>query len=184
VQLTLVGQIGGRGPFLTGLGVVAGLIVVAYCFSRLRYWRDSFNLFDGMMLIAGMAIATAAMIPVFESLRDRASASTLRHNLQVFREQIELYKLEHGGEVPLLYKGTFPQLLQSTNAAGYPGPGGRDFPYGPYLKGGMPMNPFSGLTTVAPTTAFPPAEATGQAGWLYHQATGKVVPDHPEYLTQ
>lgn len=49
-------------------------------------------------------------------------------------------------------------------------------PFGPYLWGGMPINPVNGLSNVrsiAPGEAFP-ADPDGESGWLYDPSTGRV----------
>ena len=162
-----------------GLG---GLAALAYLVSRARLRRGDFTLVDTLILVATMAIVTAAGIPLFNYAADRAKASSLAQLLHTMRVQIELYKVDHDGEVPLLFEGTFPQLSQATDRDGTPGPAGKQHPFGPYLPHGIPANPYSGISYVAPTDSFPPKSAKGIGGWLYHQETGQLAPDLKDCL--
>ena len=114
----------------------------------------------------------------------RSKESTLLQNLRTFRSQIELYKLEHGGELPVAYQGSFPQLIRPTNAAGLPGKKGSKYPYGPYFRQGIPANPLTGRSIVTLTDDFPPTSPSGNGGWLYHQLTGQIVPDAADFLAE
>jgi general secretion pathway protein G len=136
---------------------------------------------DGVIFVVLVAIVTAIAVPMLEVLNRRAEESTLRQNLRTLRSQIELYKLEHGGQPPLLHDGEFPQLRTATNAKGVPGPRGEKFPFGPYLKAGVPTNPMTGGYRVLPVDEFPPTETLDGAAWLYHQPTGQIVPNVEGY---
>lgn len=124
--------------------------------SYARHRPGTFTSVDGLILVAIMAIGTAVAIPLLNAVKEPAKAGALQQNLQALRSRIAQYKLEHGEDAPLLYKGTFPQLIEATNAEGVPGPPGKEYPYGPYLPAGIPVNPYTGVSTVTPTEDFPP----------------------------
>ncbi len=147
-----------------------------------RRGKGEFSLVDGLILIALMVIVSGTAIPVIEAINHRAKVSAMLQNLRTLRAQIELYKLEHGGETPLLYEGVFPQLTSHTNQRGVPGKLGSDFPYGPYLRAGIPINPLTNGYAVTLTETFPPTNSSGNGGWLYHQKTGQICPDVEGYL--
>ena len=138
--------------------------------------------FAALVVVAIMAIGTAVAMPLLNAAHERASSSALQHNLRTLRAQIELYKVEHAGKVPLLYNGTLPQLAHATNAQGVPGPRGDEHPHGPYLPAGIPVNPCTGVSIVTLTETFPPTSTSGVGGWLYHQQTGRIAPDLEEHL--
>ena len=152
--------------------------------SYARHRPGSFTFVDGLILVAIMAIGTAVTIPLLDAVREPAKASALQQNLQALRSRIAQYKLEHGDDAPLLYKGTFPQLTEATNAEGVPGPPGKKYPHGPYFPAGIPVNPYTGISAVTATEDFPPTAASGIGGWLYHQPTGSIAADLPENLNQ
>ncbi len=152
---------------------------MAFLFQRNR---GEFTLVDGLILVALMAIVSGTAVPVVESLSGRAKASAALQNLHTLRAQIELYKVEHGGKPPLLYEGGFPQLTSSTNEQGVPGKPGPKFPFGPYLRAGLPVNPLTNGHTVTPADTFPPEKPSGNGGWLYHQETGQIALDVEGYL--
>lgn len=144
--------------------------------------KGEFTLVDGLILVALMVIVSGTAIPVVESLSERAKASAALQNLRAIRTQIELYKVEHGGRPPLLYEGGFPQLTSCTNEQGVPGESGPKFPFGPYLRAGIPMNPLTNIHAVSPAETFPPENPSGNGGWLYHQETGQIAIDIKGYL--
>ena len=149
---------------------------------RNRHGRTNLTVIDAVLLIVVIAIVCATAVPLIEAANRRAQQSALAQNLHTLRSQIELYKAEHGGQTPLLHDGTLPQMVQPTNADGMPGPAGGKYPFGPYLRSGVPTNPVSGRSVITATKSFPPTAASGNGGWLYHQETGQIVPDLEEYL--
>ena len=150
--------------------------------SRIRNGKAELTAMNAVILAIIVAILGATAVPLVEKSSQQAKSTTLLQNLRTLRSQIELYKLEHNGRVPLLYEGTFPQLIRSTNVKGVPGPPGGKYPFGPYLSSGVPVNPMTGRSIITPADAFPPDEASGNGGWLYHQQTGRIAADVPQYL--
>jgi general secretion pathway protein G len=149
-----------------------------------RSGRAELRLIDAVLLAVVVAIAGAVAIPLIEKASGQAKEAALLQNLRTLRSQIELYKLEHGGEPPVAYQGSFPQLLRATNARGVPGEAGSQFPYGPYLHTGIPVNPVTGCSIVTLTDTFPPQSPGGSGGWLYHQQTGRIAIDLEGFLTE
>jgi general secretion pathway protein G len=170
-----------RLPVAVALG---GIAAVAYLISFLRRRRSEFAWTDGMILVVIMAIVSAAAIPALSAFGGFAKPAALQESLRIVRTQIEMYKVEHGGQPPLLFKGALPQMTHATNVEGVPGPAGSRYPFGPYLPGGIPANPFTGSYEVNPTEVFPPTAATGRGGWLYHQQTGRITADLDGYLME
>ncbi|MBN1394143.1 MAG: type II secretion system protein [Pirellulales bacterium] len=166
-------------PVATG---IAALAAIAFMLARARQREREFTALDSLMLVILMSIATAGGIVLVEAASRSAKEMTLSENLRSFRTQIEAYKLQHAGQAPLLYEGTFPQLTEATNGDGEPGRPDKTHPYGPYFRGGIPRNPFTGRNVVIPAKTSPPQAPTGNGGWLYHQESGRVTPDHAEYL--
>jgi len=173
-----------RELLVPALAIVAGVIVLAYCVHRARSGSEDFGLFDAALVVVAMGALPAAAIPIIAAFRQRAETAVLYQNLSTLRTQIERYKLDHGGSAPLLYKGTFPQLIHATDAAGVPGNPGKRYRYGPYLPSGIPPTPQTGQPVVAGVEPVPPAEPPGNGGWIYHQPTGRIAPDLGGFLTQ
>lgn len=164
------------------VALVATIVALGYCAVRARNWREDFGLIDAALLFLVIATGTAAVVPFINGAQSRASGAALMSELHVLRTQIALYQAEHNGSSPLLFKGTFPQLTQPTNAAGIPGSEGGQFPLGPYLRYGIPPNPMTGVATVTAVGQFPPKAPTGNGGWIYHQETGRIAPDVEGYV--
>ncbi|MEN6495723.1 MAG: hypothetical protein ABFD16_15690 [Thermoguttaceae bacterium] len=163
------------------LGALAGVVYLVGC---IKGRRGEFTAIDALITVLIMAVVTAVAMPLLSKADDQAKSTALAENLRILREKIELYKLEHGSQVPLVYKGALPQLTESTNAEGVPGPAGKEYPFGPYLPHGIPVNPYSGSSCVELTEAFPPTKQGAAGGWLYHQATGRIAADHESSLDQ
>ncbi len=167
---------------LSAMAIVGAVAALGFFLSMARYRRSGFTVVDAAIVILVMAIATATAISVTEAISERTTHAALVENLRRLRAGIEQYRIEHGGKVPVWYEGDLPQLTAPTNRWGVPGPRGRDFPYGPYFRGTLPPNPFTGSVHVEPTDEFPPASASGHGGWLYHEPSGQLAPDLEGYL--
>ncbi len=164
-------------------GVLLGLIgCLAYLLALARNRGFRFSLLDAVVLVLIMAASTAVAVSMVAPAAEQARRAALEQNWNTLRRQIELYKLDHGGKLPVLFRGGFPQMTQATNSQGIPGEPGPDFPHGPYLPGGIPENPFTGATFIVGVEQFPPRSATNVGGWLYHEKSGKIIPDLPEYV--
>ena len=161
---------------------LAAVVAVAYIASRSKLKRDKFTIIDGMIIFAIMSTVAALAIPFLNAANEHAENSAVLHSLRSFRGQIELYKIEHSGNLPLVYKETFPQLIFSTNRKGETGPNGKNYPFGPYFHHDIPVNPRTDISTVTLMHEYPPKKASGVGGWLYNQETGKIVPDLDKYL--
>jgi len=166
-------------PISALLGVLSGAV---YIFGCARSGKSEFTLIDGLILTMLMAVVTAVAMPLLSSADQNARATAMSQTLRVFRSQIELYKLEHGGQPPLLFKGGLPQLTEPTDAQGVPGPVGPKHPLGPYLPSGIPANPYTGVATVELAQSFPPTKHGTAGGWLYHQETGRIAADQEGWL--
>ena len=139
---------------------------------------------DSMLLVILMAIATTGGIALVEAASQSTKHATLRESLRMFRTQIEAYRLQHDGQAPILFQGTFPQLTEATDSKGIPGRSNAKHPYGPYFRGGIPANPLNGKSIVTPTDTFPPVHESGNGGWPYHQESGRLAADMAEYLKE
>ncbi|NQU21248.1 MAG: type II secretion system protein [Candidatus Nealsonbacteria bacterium] len=175
-------ELSGTNLYLPAGAAVAAVLVLGYMVARIRRGRSGFGVLDAVILTLVVSILGAAAIPLVEGASQQAKSSALLRNLHTLRSQIELYKLEHGGRSPVIFEGSFPQLIRATDAKGIPGTAGRDYPYGPYLHNGVPVNAVSGRSIITLTDAFPPSEPSGAKGWIYHQQTGQIAVDLPEFI--
>ncbi len=121
-------QIPDSSLYLPGGFALAAIALLGYMFNRFRSTGAEFTLVDALIVAVAVAILGASAIPVVETTSRQAKTSALLQSVHTLRSQIELYKIEHGGVVPLLREGTFPQLIRPTNAAGEPGANKEKFP--------------------------------------------------------
>jgi prepilin-type N-terminal cleavage/methylation domain-containing protein len=142
-----------------------------------------FTLIEVLIVVALIAVLAATLIPQFSSSALDAKESSLKYDLKSLRTQIDMYKLDHGGQAPSITGGTLPQLNAATNAAGGIGTAGPSFPYGPYMMNAFPPNPITGIGTVTAMTGYPPTAETGNGGWQYDPNTGHIAADTAKYLS-
>jgi type II secretory pathway pseudopilin PulG len=168
-----------RLPVTVGL---ATFVAMVYLVRRYRRGDWNFSPADGLHVVVLMVLVTTSVSPAMLAASSWSRESAVGETLQQIRAQIDLYKLQHGGTSPLLFEGSLPQLLEPTDADGTPGPRDGRHPLGPYFLGRFPANPATGRSVVTPTDVFPPVSSSGQRGWLYHQASGRIAADLQELL--
>ncbi len=140
--------------------------------------RKAFTLIEVLIVVVIMAVLAATIIPQFSSSTEDAKNSQLSFNVHTLRSQIELYKVHHLGNYPTITGSDLPQLTHQTDAQGTVNPGASDpvtYPYGPYVDGELPTNPFNDLSTVVAGTG---GAGTGASGWQYDETTGRIWPNH------
>ena len=145
--------------------------------------RSGFTLIEVLIVVVIMAVLAATIIPQFSASTDDAKISTQQFNTHTLRAQIEMYKIHHN-EYPKITDGKLPQLTSSTNDAGTIGTGD-GFPYGPYITGELPNNPYNNDNTVvavATPGTVPTAKVGTTGGWQYDVTTGGIWPNNSEYF--
>jgi general secretion pathway protein G len=137
--------------------------------------RNGFTLVEILIVVVILGILAAIVIPQFSDASTEAKNSSLASDLQTVRSQIQLYKIQHNGDLPGFTNGvansvTFTDAMTKyTTVAGAvaatqaPASG----VYGPYLQA-IPKNPFDNSAAVAEGTT---AAGSG-AGWYFNTTTG------------
>jgi general secretion pathway protein G len=136
--------------------------------------HSGFTLIEVLIVVVIMAVLAATIIPQFSSSANDAKESSAKFNLHSLRSQIELYKLHHAGNPPgatIVF-----QLTMGTDSSGATGTPGTTYPFGPYIQGTFPSNPFNNKATVRAAATTTPAQ-TGADGWVYNTTTGEIKLD-------
>lgn len=147
--------------------------------------KSGFTLVELLIVVVILGILAGVVIPAFSGNTEDAKVSATVQNLQSLRASVDLYKVQHdekypgypvGGGTPtaalMVDQLTLASRKDGTTAA----LGTAGHPFGPYLKSGLPVNPFNGLADVAIVTdgtAFP-TSGTDSTGWIYKPQTGEL----------
>jgi len=129
----------------------------------------AFTLVELLIVVIILGILAAVVIPQFSDASSDARLSSLQTNLATMRGQIELYKLQHAGQLPTAINFV-AQMTGKTDRDGTPNPAGL---FGPYMQS-IPNNPFSSPPTNAVVNTA--AQAVTSA-WYYNPATGEFKAD-------
>ena len=141
--------------------------------------RRGFSLIELVIVVVIIGIIGAIAIPRMSRGAAGATDSSLKANLAVLRNAVDLYAAEHGGTYPTLLQMQEPSfsesgagnpLLDYTNAAGVcNATGTAEYIFGPYLRA-IPTRPVD--VPAVGTDLF--AAAGGTSHWAYDEDTGKV----------
>jgi prepilin-type N-terminal cleavage/methylation domain-containing protein len=136
--------------------------------------KKAFTLAELVIVVCIIGILAALVMPLFQNQADEAKVAASKDNLRILRSVIELYAARHKGVGPGYQNDTagtapsetyFRQQVIDTEH---------------YMQK-LPTNPFNNLSTmrmVADSDVFP-ATATGEYGWVYQPASGKIRLDWP-----
>lgn len=147
--------------------------------------QKGFTLVEVLIVVVILGILASTVLPQFTQANTDAQQAALVQNLQTLRSQIQLYKFQHGNVYPAqgstLSTDFKNAMLLASDAKGVvTGTGTK--PYGPYITGQFPNNPFTGGKGVkivtAPISAATPDETlmdgTDKVGWLYSPTEGLI----------
>jgi prepilin-type N-terminal cleavage/methylation domain-containing protein len=156
--------------------------------------QGGFTLVELLIVVIILGVIAAIAIPQFSSSTEDAKLSSLDTNLTELRGAIELYYHQHNGIYPGAKKDTdgsdvgtaaeaataFVNQMTLYSAATGKTSKTKDttYKYGPYLKKGMPKNPFNSDATVGcdiTETDITVAASSGSAGWKFYTKTGRLI---------
>lgn len=152
-----------------------------------------------LTLVVGLCFLAGRLIPQFTHSGEAAKLSQLDRNLTEMRGAVELYYHQHNSTYPGAnrdFDGTATRsaleaatafVAQTTNPTdvngyvhdGFFSPGvSRTGLLNPYLKNGIPVNPFNGLNTVVCDLIeddMTKALADGTSGWKFYIKRGFLI---------
>ena len=155
--------------------------------------HHGFTLFELLVILLG--VLATIIIPQISVSSDDAKLNALKTNLSNMRKTIETYYYQHSNTFPGANKETdgtatgsddeaatafVAQLQKYSSATGVANNSGTsDYAYGPYLKHGIPTNPFNNLNTVVcdydETDITQKTSGGATAGWKFYPKTGILV---------
>ena len=156
--------------------------------------RLGFTLIEILIVIIVLGILAMIIIPQITVSTEDAKVSTLKSNLSMLRNAIELYYHQHENKYPgakSITGGTpadaaaaatafLQQLTQYTESDGTVSASKTaDAKYGPYLKSSeLPENPFNNLRTVLcdiTTTDITSKTTDSSTAWKFYTVTGVLI---------
>jgi prepilin-type N-terminal cleavage/methylation domain-containing protein len=159
--------------------------------------QAGFTLIEILIVVILLGILATIIIPQVSISTDDAKLNSLKTSLNNIRGAVELYYYQHSnkypGEVAVTGSGApadaeaaaaafKAQLTTYTSAAGATAVvKDSTYKYGPYLKEGLPTNPFNDSNdivceiTVNDITARVPSGTN--KGWKFYTKTGVLMPD-------
>ena len=161
------------------------------CIGRLAGRRHAFTLLEVVTVVIILAILAMIAIPMTGDTTASAGEAALRGNVAALRNAIELFANQHNGNYPAAIgdgsngAGTeaafVSHLTLYSNAAGAVSSAkSASYPYGPYLKFGVPevtagpLKGDSGIVVTNSSTSLA-ADGTPAAGWKYSYVTGQII---------
>lgn len=165
--------------------------------TTLKRYRDQsgFTLIEILVVVILLGILATIIVPQISVSSDDAKLNALKTNLSSMRSAVEIYYYQHGNTFPGAKKETdgtatgsdgeaatafVAQLKKYSSTAGVANNSGTsEFAYGPYLRHGIPINPFNNLDTVVcdydETDITQKTSAGATAGWKFYPKTGILV---------
>lgn len=135
--------------------------------------RRGFSLIELVIVIVIIGIIAAIAIPRMSRGAEGAAENSLKANLTVLRNAIDLFYNEHEGKYPNVATFAaemtgYTDLTVSTSRTTKDAATG--FVYGPYLRE-VPIMPVKGQGAKLNTVE---ASASATAGWVYNASTGVI----------
>jgi len=143
----------------------------ARVFQRRSKSQGGFTLVELLIVVVILTVLAGIVVPKLISPTEDAKTSALEANLAIMNKAIEIYSLEHRGNYPGTIGGEttwdnfVEQMTLPTDKDGEPGED-----YGPYLRTGIPLNPFTGTRTGFIYSGIEPANL--RIGWYYDATNG------------
>lgn len=144
-----------------------------------------FTLVELLIVVVVLGILAGIVLPSFTSSTEDTKVSATVQNLQTMRSAVDTYRFQHddkypgypvGGGTPTEALMKDQMTLMSKKDGSTAALGTAGFTYGPYLKTGIPINPFNSLSTIkiiADGSAMP-TTADNTTGWVFKPQTGEL----------
>ena len=133
-----------------------------------------FTLLELLVVVAILAILAGILLPRFDSSTEDAREAAFQTNIDIMNKAIDLYRVQHLGEYPgeiageVTWDNFVTHMTTQTDRNGEPGSA-----FGPYLRTGIPVNPYTGTNTGSIYTGAIPLAST--TAWFYDRDQGLMI---------
>ncbi len=134
-----------------------------------KVMAKGFTLVEILIVVVILGILAAIVVPQFTNAANEARTGNVDTQVSTIESQLELFAARNNG--------TYPDLV--TDGWGTSGGTAGTMVADNYLKE-VPVNPFTGSSTVVANTSFTTSDSTytisgSTDGWAYDRATGNIV---------
>lgn len=155
---------------------------------------SGFTLIEILIVVIILGVLSAIAIPQFAGSSDDAKQAALSANRTQLRKAVELYYHQHNGNYPgakhhttgaatttaAAAESSFVKQLTFFTSRDGVASTVKDgtYKYGPYLKTGVPANPYNGLDSIKcdiTTENISEAATDGTTGWKLFVRTGRLL---------
>jgi len=124
-----------------------------------------FTLVEILIVVIILGILAAIVIPQFTNASTDARNNSIATTLQTIRGQIELFKIQHGDNLPQLTAAGWSVMTSKTDTSST-GTYGATGSFGPYLQN-PPVNPANGQTAIS-------VAPNATVGWVFSTVDGSI----------
>lgn len=129
-----------------------------------RMRTRGFTLVEILVVVVILGILAAIVVPQFVSAAGEGRDSSLKMDLYRIRQQIQIYRQHHEGQLPTLANFE-AQMTTASNSNGQTAAlGTAGYSFGPYLRD-IPPNPHTSERTIGDG-------AYGSSAWYYNEVEG------------
>jgi hypothetical protein len=131
-----------------------------------------------LLSLAVLLTTGGLLVPQFRATRKQLRDHALAVDLDCLNQAVHRYVEEHGGALPGLEDGLINhdvlrrQLTLPSTSDGAITPSG---PCGPYLKTGIPPNPWNDSSDIKVVTSPGLPSPDGTTGWVLHVPSNRIV---------
>lgn len=130
--------------------------------------RRGFTLVEILIVVVILGVIASVVVAQFGTAGADARRSSIAGQLQTIRQQLQVYRVQHGDNFPDLATNQWAPMTGTTDQSGAAQAGGACGPYLPKIPRNMLNNNINVVDSIG--------NADGNTGWIYDQSSGTITP--------